>query len=154
MKTVKQLIFPFLFLCATSVVSAYSLFMKKPVGAKVAAQITSETLAKKSRAPAAVAEPKTLIFDCDLKNQDSKISATVVSIQFKNCGTKKKSNVQLMNTTNQYMAQIFHPSDEIIATDFIQLAKGENILKFEISLNDKQKKTQIIKIDRVTSEIQ
>lgn len=154
MKTIKELIFPFLFLCVISTVSVYSLFLSKHKDEKTVARLNTEAFVNKPRGPASVVESKTLIFDCDVKNQDNKINSTVVSIHFKNCGSKQKSDLQLVNTTNQYIAQIFYPSDQIIATDFIQLAKGENILKFEISLNDKQKKTQIIKIDRVTSEIQ
>lgn len=102
---------------------------------------------------------KSLHFDCSKENQETpqeaQVSSAQVLIKFENCQIKQTATqFKLVNQSNQYMAQIFRPSENVIVTDFIQLALGENILKFEFSLNDKQKKTQIIKIQRINSEIQ
>jgi len=58
-------------------------------------------------------------------------------------------DVDLMNVTNGYKAQLFKQGDESINSDFIQLDKGENVLEFNIRLNDGQTKTQIFKINRI-----
>ena len=154
----RSLILPFLFLCAISAYSAVSLIgpsysFQKQLQHQVAD--LNLTPHKKNRGIASVEQANTVTFDCDKQNQSTQLYSAQVFIKFENCQIKQKiSDYKLINQTNQYMAQIFRPSAGLITTDFIQLARGENILKFEISLNDKQKKTQIIKIQRLASEIQ
>ena len=98
---------------------------------------------------------QTLTVGCEQSERTHQVSTSQVLLRFEGCdGEKKIVDFKLVNSTNSYMAQIFHSSENVIATDFIQLAKGENILNLEISLNDKQKKTQIIKIERISTEIQ
>ena len=154
----KALILPIIFLCAMTSYSAYSLFRpndrlflnkKKPT-------TDAHFIQKKNkRGIASIKKTNTINFDCNKENQPIKVDSPQVLIKFENCQTGPKvAQYSLINQTNQYMAQIFKPTGNIIVTDFIQLARGENILKFEISLNDKQKKTQTIKIERRTSEIQ
>ncbi len=154
-KRFKALIFPIIFLCTISAYSSYSLIFSQK-NSKSTRQKQTRVLAQpKSRAIASVAVSKTIDFDCSQQNQVAKIASAQVFIKFKHCDSKQKNaEFKLVNQTNKYMAQIFRPSYDLITTDFIQLARGENILKLEISLNGEQKKTQIIKIDRISSEIQ
>ena len=58
-------------------------------------------------------------------------------------------DVDLMNVTNGYKAQLFKQGDESMNSDFIQLDKGENVLEFSIRLNDGQTRTQTFKINRI-----
>jgi len=104
--------------------------------------------------------PNTLHFNCQSEDQSAEVPSSQVFIKFENCFFYQEqiklqtTEFKLINQTNQYMAQIFQPSEDVIVTDFIQLAHGENILKFEFSLNSKQKITKTIKIQRINSEIQ
>lgn len=58
-------------------------------------------------------------------------------------------DVDLVNVTNGYKAQLFRQGDESMNTDFIQLDKGENVLEFNFRSNDGQTITQLFKINRI-----
>jgi hypothetical protein len=110
---------------------------------------------QKSRNIASIENKSTIMFDCAKENQTAKVYSQLVYIKFQNCLTRHKiEDYKLVNETNLYMAQFFKPSASLVSTDFIQLARGENILKFEISPNDEQKITKTIKIERLPFEIQ
>lgn len=154
----KVLIFPFLFLCATSTYFAYAFFYSSISIATTKNETTLEVInsdKNQSRGIASISNSQRISIDCQATNSVQAVDTEQVFIKFENCDELPiTAELKLINTTNQYMAQLFHPMKGAITTDFIQLAKGENILKFEISLIDKQKKTQIIKIDRILTENQ
>jgi len=58
-------------------------------------------------------------------------------------------SIDLTNKTNGYKAHMFNLNNSDFNSDFIQLENGENLMEFNFSLNDGQKKTQIFKIDRI-----
>lgn len=99
----------------------------------------------------------TLALDCqELFAENSKISSASVSsdhviLKLSHCAKQfnQVKNIELINKTNGYNAQLFKLSKTDFNSDFIQLDKGSNELQFEISLNDGQKKLQIFKIQRV-----
>ena len=99
----------------------------------------------------------TITLDCQElfaeKSQTSlaSVSSDHVVLKLSHC-TKpfnQVKNIELINKTNGYNAQIFKLNQTQFNSDFIQLDKGINQLEFEISLNDGQKKLQIFKIQRV-----
>lgn len=76
-------------------------------------------------------------------------------IKLVNCpASLDPAQIQILNQSNQYQAQVFKSQSGEYLTDFIQLAPGVNNLKLEFSLNDGQTKTQMIKIEQKTFEIQ
>ncbi|AZZ35714.1 hypothetical protein CIK05_02500 [Bdellovibrio sp. qaytius] len=99
----------------------------------------------------------TISLDCqELFSENSKISSASVSsdhviLKLSHCSKQfnQVKNIDLINKTNGYNAQLFKLSKTQFNSDFIQLDKGVNQLEFEISLNDGQKKLQIFKIQRV-----
>lgn len=99
----------------------------------------------------------TLALDCqELFAENSKISSASVSsdhviLKLSHCAKQIDSvkNIELINKTNGYNAQLFKLSKTQFNSDFIQLDKGDNHLEFEISLNGGQKKLQIFKIQRI-----
>ncbi len=60
---------------------------------------------------------------------------------------KKVVGYAMKNISNGYEAQIFK-NRKNISTDYIQIQNGENTLELEISLNDGQKISKKIKIER------
>ena len=156
--TLKSFILPTLILCIITIYSVFSLFYpEKLVFAfkKTSREPVQIAGSKKMRQIASLNEQQSIVVNCGQLDKTIQVASSQVLMKFQDCDNDKKLiEFKLVNTTNAYMAQIFHSSDNIIATDFIQLSKGENILNLEISLNDKQKKTQIIKIERISTEIQ
>lgn len=159
-KSVKtSYIFPVVILCIVTVYSFFSLFYPEKIASyfkKTNRGLVQFAEVKQSRTVASVQQLKPLIINCvDQFDTQIQVTTSQVLLNFKDCEDQIKiDDIKLVNQTNSYMAQIFRSSQNTIATDFIQLAKGENILNFEISLNGKQKKTQIIKIERISTEIQ
>jgi hypothetical protein len=156
--SLKSLLYPFLILCVVTVYSVLSLFYPEKIALNFKKSQTGlvqlEQL-KDQRQIASVEEMQTLTVGCEQPGRTHQVSTSQILLRFEDCENEKKIvDFKLVNSTNSYMAQIFHSAANVIATDFIQLAKGENILNLEISLNDKQKKTQIIKIERISTEIQ
>lgn len=154
----RHIYLPLFILCGLVTVSLFSLFRTTKSDLyvqqllpdlKVATDFLSPN--KPSRKIASIIpESAKISFDCLKTNAPLSAESNQIYIEFKNCALEQKSaEFKLVNQTNQYMAQLFHTKKNIYATDFIQLAQGENILKLEISLNGKQKKTEIIKIQRV-----
>jgi hypothetical protein len=152
----KNLILPTFVLCILTAYSGYALLSNKNTVFIVQShRIVSTEILQKKRGPASTQNQQTFNFDCHKETQSAKVDSPQIFIKFENClNLSTESQIRMLNETNQYIAQIFRHDEKLIATDYIQLSKGENILKFEISLNGKQKKTQIIKIDRQNSEIQ
>jgi hypothetical protein len=152
----KILLLPTFVLLTVSAYSTFALLAKEnPLSMSRAKKTVLTSAPIKKRSIASVQSEQTLKFDCTKETQSAKVYTPQVFIKFENCpAVAKIQQLKLMNETNKYAAQMFRPQSNLIATDYIQLSKGENILKFEISLNDKQKKTQIIKIDRQSTEIQ
>ncbi len=154
----KHIYVPLFILCVLASVSSFSLFHTPQSDLYVQQMLPDLKLAteflstnKPTRKIASINSEKNKIsFDCEKSNSNLSAQSNQVYIEFKNCALDQKTTeFKLVNQTNQYMAQLFHTKKNIYATDFIQLANGENILKLEISLNGKQKKTEIIKIQRV-----
>lgn len=154
----KSLLYPFLILCVVTAYSVLSLFYPEKIALnfkKSQPELVQLAQFKDRRQIASVEEMQTLTVGCEQSDRTHQVSTSQVLLRFESCGDEKRIvDFKLVNSTNSYMAQIFHSAENVIATDFIQLAKGENILNLEISLNDKQKKTQIIKIERISTEIQ
>lgn len=76
-------------------------------------------------------------------------------VKLVNCPTSlDPALIHVLNQSNQYQAQVFKSQSGEFLTDFIQLTPGVNNLKLEFSLNDGQTKTQMIKIEQKTFEIQ
>ena len=98
-----------------------------------------------------------LKLDCqDLFVENSKLTSASVSsdhviLKFSRCNTafSQIKKIDLVNKTNGYNAQLFKLNKAELNSDFIQIDKGVNQLEFEISLNDGQKKLQILKIQRI-----
>ncbi len=99
----------------------------------------------------------TLKLDCqDLFVDSTKLTSASVSsdhviLKFSRCNSTltQIKKIELINKTNGYNAQLFKLNKAELNSDFIQLDKGVNQLEFEISLNDGQKKLQILKIQRI-----
>lgn len=159
-KSVKMsFIFPLVILCIVTAYSFFSLFYPEKIASffkKSNRGLVQFAEVKQSRTLASVQQLQPLIINCaDQFETYIQVTTSQVLLNFKDCENQVKADdIKLVNQTNLYMAQIFRSSQSTLATDFIQLAKGENILNFEISLNGKQKKTQIIKIERISTEIQ
>lgn len=149
----------------TSVVSAYYIF-------KPSAQMAAQSIMASGRSPASIKPVEfvndnhkvavkpfetTLKLDCQelFSEHAIKTSASVSSdhviLKVSNCShaLSQLKNIDLVNKTNGYNAQLFKLNKAELNSDFIQLDKGENQLQFEISLNDGQKKQQIFKIQRI-----
>lgn len=154
----KSLLYPFLILCVVTVYSVLSLFYPGKIAfnfKKSQHELVQLAQLKDRRQIASVEEMQTLKVGCEQSDRTHQVTTSQVLLRFEGCENENRIvDFKLVNSTNSYMAQIFHSAENVIATDFIQLAKGENILNLEISLNDKQKKTQIIKIERISTEIQ
>lgn len=91
-----------------------------------------------------------IVHNCGASEVQHSIDSEQVVLKLTHCGDSKYAkNVKLSNLSNEYAAQIFKSKNNDFYSDFIQLKKGENILRLEFSLNDKQNKTQIIKIHRL-----
>ena len=85
------------------------------------------------------------------KGSSASVSSDHVILKLSECAKlwNNVKNVQLINKSNGYNAQLFKLSAAELNSDFIQLDKGENQLEFEISLNDGQKRSQFFKINRI-----
>lgn len=153
-------------LATVSALSYWSLFLSSEPVKPVATQALDEkslveipTKFSTKRSIAAV-NSEVIVLDCkQLQQRLIRISSKSSTLRFENCGPHfLKSEKTLTNTTNHYVAQFFEANikskPNSFSTDFIQFEPGVNTLKFEISLNGEQKKTQTIKIERVQSEIQ
>ena len=85
--------------------------------------------------------------------KSASVSSNHVILKLMKCSTSihgfRITHVDLVNKTNGYIAQVFRLNHDEFTSDFIQLEKGQNNLEFKFSLNDGQKKTQILKIDRI-----
>jgi hypothetical protein len=93
-------------------------------------------------------------------------SSQVLRIKFTDCPVyaKKSAFYVVKNLTNGYDAQVFKiqsqdsksrmPANQStqLSTDYIQLQSGENIIEFEISLNDGHKVIKKIRINRKSDE--
>ncbi len=79
------------------------------------------------------------------------VNSNHITLKMTNCfdQSNQAKNLKLLNRTNGYSAQLFKINKTDAKTDFIQLENGDNILHFEISLNDGQKKTQTLRIHRL-----
>jgi hypothetical protein len=91
------------------------------------------------------------IFGDNAKPTAASVTSDHVILKLSHCaqtlGHVKK--IELMNKTNGYNAQLFKLNKAEFNSDFIQLDKGVNQLEFEISLIDGQKKSQVVKIQRI-----
>ncbi len=156
--SLKSFILPTIILCILTLYSVFSLLYPEKIVfsfKKTAREPVQVAASKKNRQIASLNEQQSIVVKCGQLDKKIQVTSSQVLMRFQDCENEKKiTEFKLVNTTNSYMAQIFHSSDNNIATEFIQLSKGENILNLEISLNDKQKKTQIIKIERISTEIQ
>ena len=152
----------------TSAVSGYYLFKPgartQSISDRSPASVRPVEMAPEEEAFFAVNEIKkpipfetTISLDCqELFAENSKISSASVSsdhviLKLSHCSRQfnQVKNIELINKTNGYNAQLFRLSKTHFNSDFIQLDKGTNQLEFEISLNDGQKKLQIFKIQRI-----
>lgn len=90
---------------------------------------------------------------CDqLQNENKKVSpdSQLVIFKMSHCDHyegKKVVSYNMRNISNGYAAEIFKNKNNL-STDYIQIQSGENIIEFEISLNDGQKISKKIKISR------
>lgn len=164
----KSIIIAVLCLMVTSGVSGYYLFKPGPR----APTISDRSPASVRPVDLAVEELKfftedeikkpipfetTISLDCqELFAENAKISSASVSsdhviLKVSRCSKQfnQVKNIELINKTNGYNAQLFRLSKTHFNSDFIQLDRGTNQLEFEISLNDGQKKLQIFKIQRI-----
>lgn len=91
------------------------------------------------------------IFEDKFGLKQLNVNSNHITLKMINCFNQSNlaSNLKLLNKTNGYSAQLFKINKTDANTDFIQLENGDNILHFEISLNDGQKKTQTLKIHRL-----
>ena len=91
------------------------------------------------------------IFEDKFGLKQLNVNSNHITLQMTNCFEQahQVNNLKLLNQTNGYSAQLFKINKTDAKTDFIQLENGDNILHFEISLNDGQKKTQTLRIHRL-----
>ena len=91
------------------------------------------------------------IFEDKFGLKQLNVNSNHITLKITNCfeQAKQANHLKLLNQTNGYSAQLFKINKTDAKTDFIQLENGDNILHFEISLNDGQKKTQTLKIHRL-----
>ena len=91
------------------------------------------------------------IFEDKFGLKQLNVNSNHITLKMTNCfnQSNQASHLKLLNKTNGYSAQLFKINKTDANTDFIQLENGDNILHFEISLNDGQKKTQTLKIHRL-----
>lgn len=102
-----------------------------------------------------------LLVSCDLAGDEARTladSSQVVMLKFKKCDSysnKKAVSYAIKNATNGYQGHVFSgkvaSQSAQLSTDYIQLDNGENIIEFEIRLNDGQKINKKIKINRLAS---
>lgn len=84
-------------------------------------------------------------------------TSQVVILKFSECQNFSKNKAvsyNIKNSTNGYQGHIFTQktkASSTLSTDYIQLEAGENIIEFEIRLNDGQKLNKKIKINRIAS---
>lgn len=103
--------------------------------------------------PAKIKEELALSCEGD-ETQNLADSSQVVMLKFKKCDSflnKKAVAFNIKNTTNGYQGHIFKEKSARLSSDYIQLDNGENIIEFEIRLNDGQKINKKIKINRLAS---
>lgn len=158
-------------LLVTSVVSGYYLFKPSPSitvqsfsKGRTPASVRPVEIVKEEPAFFALDEIKksipfetTLKLDCqdffvdNAKLNSARVSSDHVILKFSRCNNAltRMKKIELINKTNGYNAQLFKLNKAELNSDFIQLDKGVNQLEFEISLNDGQKKLQILKIQRI-----
>lgn len=162
-RRLKFLIIPLFFLLLISGVTYYSIFVSKDnsLQGRFILQPSKETQVQLSQRLPASTElknqkpKKIIIYDCLKKNDESLVvQHNNIFIKFLNCSVKQPDQIQILNQSNGYMAQIFKVQNNEYLSDFIQLKKGINTLKIDFSLNDKQTKTQIIIIEQKLIEIQ
>lgn len=91
------------------------------------------------------------IFEDKFGLKQLNVNSNHITLKMTNCfnQSNQASHLKLLNQTNGYSAQLFKINKTDANTDFIQLENGDNILQFEISLNDGQKKMQTLKIHRL-----
>ncbi len=164
---VSHLLVPFLALSVITVLTYWSLFVStEPLKVNSTEVAVIEkiplgpTMKLNTKRTVASVNSEVIVLDCkQLQQKLIRISSKSSTLRFENCApTFLKSKKSLTNLTNHYVAQFFESNikskPNSFSTDFIQFEPGVNTLKFEISLNGEQKKTQTIKIERVQSEIQ
>ncbi len=134
-------------------------YQQSPV--RAIASISAELpFAIKSESIKAVSIKEELSLNCDSTIDESHSLAEasqVVILKFEQCRRFAKNKTvayNIKNMTNGYQGQIFTESSRVangLSTDYIQLEAGENIIEFEIRLNDGQKLNKKIKINRIAS---
>lgn len=169
----KSVFVALLSLLITSVVSGYYIF-KPSASRRAIASLTSRAPASIAPIEPIITEPESTFFsldeikkptpfettlklDCqDLfvtnsRNTSASVSSDHVILKLSRCADQfaQIKKIELINKTNGYNAQLFKLNRADFNSDFIQLDKGLNQLEFEISLNDGQKKSQILKIQRI-----
>lgn len=164
----KSIIVALLCLMTTSAVSAYYILKpnhvaeqttlgRLPASIEPLKLVANEPTFFESKKKATASFETTLKLDCqDLFANNAKLTSATVSsghviLKFSRCNSTitEMKKIELVNKTNGYNAQLFKLNKAELNSDFIQLDEGENQLEFEISLNDGQKKLQILKIQRI-----
>ncbi len=81
----------------------------------------------------------------------ARVSAKNVILHFSKCKNPDQivQKMTLTNKTNGYNANLFKINKFDLNSDFIQLSLGENELEFVFSLTTGQKRTQVLKINRI-----
>ncbi len=122
---------------ANSLIQPLNLFADKPTK-----KIAFETTLKMSCEE---------IFEDKFGLKQLNVNSNHITFKMTSCfdQVNQANNLKLHNQTNGYSAQLFKINRTDAKTDFIQLENGDNILHFEISLNDGQKKTQTLRIHRL-----
>ena len=158
LRRIKFLIFPLLFLCVTSGYTYYSLFYSSVVDTKSGLVVETQPVIKiapQQRQIASLSE-QVLIIDCQISTDKIPMTANKnIMLKMIHCPVSLNlEQISVVNLSNNYQAQIFKGTEGEYLTDFIQLKTGVNELKLDFRLNDVQKKTQMIKIEQKTIEIQ
>ena len=157
---------PFLALFVVTALTYWSLFVSTESAQTNSSQVASvENLSLEAvqklniKRSLASVDTEVVVLDCKQPQQKLiTITSKSSTLRFENCSPAfLQSKKSLTNLTNHYVAQFFESNikskPNSFSTDFIQFEPGVNTLKFEISLNGEQKKTQTIKIERIQSEI-
>lgn len=156
-RRIKFLIFPLITLFGLSGYTYFNLFYTSPSETPLV-ELPQDRPSPKTLQGRQIANTNEQQISVDCMGTQPNAVLTIqnnLMIKLENCPSSlDPSQIQILNQSNQYQAQVFKSQSGEYLTDFIQLTPGVNNLKLEFSLNDGQIKTQMIKIEQKPFEIQ
>jgi hypothetical protein len=160
-RRIKFLLLPVLVLVFLTIYTAYSLFGPDETAERRALiQRTHEELQRvdgaQRRIAAAALDPKIVEVPCEQVRASPVVTKQKnVFIKLVGCGDDKALiPVALQGDAGQSLGKFFQSQPSEWLSEFLALREGANSFQVHYSLNGKHKKTQIIKIEMIATEIQ